>query len=249
MPVATRARHIGCDGAFNIRDIGGYSTASGRTIRCGLVYRADGLHRIPPGGASRLGHLGWRTVIDLRTTAEVAAGVFRADGVEVVNLPILRATWGIPEVTDIDPVEFLSDHYLEMLDEGAAAIAASIAILGSPTRLPAVFHCSAGKDRTGVLAALVLSSLGVPDEVVAADYHLSAVAVERLVAWLKATRPDLSEEMSRQPKALLSCPPEAMHTFLRGVRGRFGSVEGYLIGIGIGADGVRQLRNVLLDPA
>ena len=122
MPVATLARHIGCEGAFNLRDIGGYGTSSGRTVRLGVVYRADGLHRIPPGGASAIGKLGWRTVIDLRTTAEVAARVFRADGVEVINHPILQATWGVPDATDIDPVEFLSDHYVQMLDEGAAAI-------------------------------------------------------------------------------------------------------------------------------
>ena len=248
MPVATRARHIGCEGAFNLRDIGGYRTSSGRTVRRGVVYRADGLHRIPPGGASAIGHLSWRTVIDLRTTAEVAGGAFQADGVEVINLPILRATWGVPEATDIDPVEFLSDHYLQMLAEGAAAIAASFAVLGSPARLPAVFHCSAGKDRTGVLAALVLSVLGVDDEVVAADYHLSASAVERLVAWLNLTRPDLSEEMSRQPKALLSCPPEAMHRFLHALRARYGSVEGYLTGSGVRADTVYGLRQVLLEP-
>lgn len=249
MPVAARARRIGCEGAFNLRDLGGYRTCSGRTVRGGLVYRADGLHRIPSGRASALEHLGWRTVIDLRTPAEVAAGAFRADGVEVINLPILRATWGVPDATDIDPVEFLSDHYLQMLDEGAPAIAASFAVLGSPARLPAVFHCSAGKDRTGVLAALVLSVLGVDDEVVAADYHLSAWAVERLVAWLNLTRPDLSEEMSRQPKALLSCPPEAMHAFLDALRARFGSVEGYLMGIGVQADTLGGLRQGLLDPA
>lgn len=249
MPVATRPRHIRCEGAFNLRDIGGHRTCGGRTVRRGLVYRADGLHRIPPGGASAIGHLGWRTVIDLRTTAEFAAGAFRADGVEVINLPILRATWGVPEATDIDPVEFLSDHYFQMLDEGAAAIAASFAVLGSPARLPAVFHCSAGKDRTGVLAALVLSALGVDDERVAADYHLSASAVERLVAWLNLTRPDLSEEMSRQPQALLSCPPEAMRRFLHALRAQYGSVDGYLTGIGVRARTSNGLRQALLEPA
>ncbi len=248
MPVDARARHIECDGAFNIRDVGGYTTLSSHTVRSGMVYRADGLHRIPAGGASTLARLGWRTVIDLRTTGEVAQGVFQLGGVPVINLPILRTTWGIPENREIEPVSFLSDHYLQMLDEGAAAIAAAFTILGSPVRLPVVFHCSAGKDRTGVLAALVLSVLGVPDEVVATDYHLSAPAVERLVTWLRATRPDLSEEMSRQPKALLSCPPEAMHTFLDAVRRRFGSVEGYLIGIGVQPAELRQLREVLLDP-
>ncbi|MEJ7764003.1 MAG: tyrosine-protein phosphatase [Acidimicrobiales bacterium] len=249
MPVLSPGRHISCDGAFNIRDIGGYRTTSGRDVRRQAVYRADGLHRVPPAGAHALEHLGWRTVIDLRTTGEVDAGSFAAEGVVVVNLPILRATWGIPDAPVTDPVAFLSSHYLQMLDEGAAAIAASFAILSSPVRLPAVFHCSAGKDRTGVLAALVLSVLGVPDEVVAADYHLSGPAVERLVAWLSAAKPDLSEEMSRQPRSLLSCPPEAMHAFLTALRSRFGSIEGYLTGIGVEARELADLRRIMLEPA
>lgn len=248
MPVLSRARHIGCDGAFNIRDLGGYDTADGRSVRWQMLYRADGLHRIPAEATSSLDRLGWRTVLDLRTAGEVDAGAFGPEGPEVIHLPILRATWGVPEDTDIEPVSFLSTHYLQMLDEGAVAIAAAFAILASPARLPAVFHCSAGKDRTGVLAALVLSALGVPDEVVAADYHLSAAAVEQLVAWLVATRPDLSEEMARQPKAFLSCPPEAMRGFLDALRLRHGSVEGYLAGIGVGPACLEELGDGLLEP-
>lgn len=247
MPVLSRTRHIGCDGAFNIRDLGGYATTDGRSVRWQVLYRADGLHRIPPDATPVVARLGWRTVVDLRTTGEVEAGAFCAEGPETVHLPILRSTWGIPELTDIEPVEFLSTHYLVMLDEGAAAIASAIAILASPVRLPAVFHCSAGKDRTGVLAALVLASLGIPDDIIVADYHLSAGAVEQLVAWLAATRPDLGEEMSRQPKAFLSCPPEAMQTFLDALRARHGSVEEYLLGIGVAPSALTALRSNLLE--
>jgi len=78
MPAITRVRHVACEGAFNIRDIGVYSTFSGDTVRCGMVYRADGLHRVTAGAASALEPLRWRTAIDLRTTDEVAAGVYRA---------------------------------------------------------------------------------------------------------------------------------------------------------------------------
>jgi protein-tyrosine phosphatase len=247
MPVLSRVRHIPCDGAFNIRDLGGYEVADGRSVRWQVLYRADGLHRIPPDGRAAVGHLGWRTVLDLRTTGEVDVASFAAAGVEVVHLPILRETWGVPDVTDVDPVAFLSTHYLQMLDEGAGAIAGAFTILAAPVRLPAVFHCSAGKDRTGVLAALLLSALGVPDGVVAADYHLSATAVDQLVSWLNATRPDLVEEMSRQPKAFLSCPPEAMHVFLDALRARFGSVEGYLAGIGVDGDVLARLRGEMLE--
>ena len=247
-----RSRHIGCDGAFNIRDLGGYATDDGRAVRWHTLYRADGLHRIPPGAAAAVEPLGWRTVVDLRTNGEVDAGAFDGSalvGLEVVHLPMLRETWGIPEVTDIEPIEFLSTHYLEMLDAGAPSIAAAFAILASAERLPAVFHCSAGKDRTGVLAALVLASLGVPDDVIAADYHLSAAAVEQLVAWLKRTRPDLTEEMARQPPAFLSCPPEAMLLFLDVLADRNGSVEGYLAGIGVDGDVLERLRELVLEPA
>ncbi len=213
------------------------------------MYRADGLHRVPPGALRALDHLGLRTVIDLRTPGEVDAGTFAAKDTVVVNLPILRATWGIQEAPIDDPVSFLSSHYLEMLEEGASAIAASFSILSSPARLPAAFHCSAGKDRTGVLAALVLSVLGVPDEIVAADYNLSAEPVARLAAWLKTTGRDVSEEMSRQPKALLSCPAEAMQAFLEAVGRTFGSVERYLVGVGVEAETLERLRHVLLEPA
>ena len=249
MPVLSRARHIGCDGAFNIRDLGGYPTSDGGSVRWQVLYRADGLHRIPAEATSSLDHLGWRTVLDLRTAAEVDAGAFGPAGPEVIHLPILRTTWGVPEETDIEPISFLSTHYLQMLDEGATAIAAAFAILAAPVRLPAVFHCSAGKDRTGVLAALVLSALGVPDEVVASDYQLSAAAVEQLVAWLVASRPDLREEMARQPKAFLTCPPEAMLRFLDELRERHGSVAGYLADIGVGAGCLDELRAAALEPA
>lgn len=249
MAVLDTGRTIDCEGAFNIRDIGGYQSLGGRQVRSHLVYRADGLHRIPPEGVRALDHLALRTVIDLRTPGEVAAGAFATKDAVVVNLPILRATWGIQEVPIADPVDFLSSHYLEMLEEGRAAIAAAFAILSSPARLPAVFHCSAGKDRTGVLAALVLSVLGIPDEVVVADYNLSAEPVDRLAAWLRSTGRDVSEEMSRQPKALLSCPAEAMQAFLDAVAGTYGSVERFLIGIGVEAETLERLRDVLLEPA
>ncbi|MDQ3385652.1 MAG: tyrosine-protein phosphatase [Actinomycetota bacterium] len=248
MPVLSRTRHVACDGAFNLRDLGGYPTADGRSVRWQVLYRADGLHRIPASTTSSLEHLGWRTVLDLRTSGEVDAGAFRAAGIEVIHLPVLRATWGVPEVTDVEPVAFLSTHYLRMLDEGAGAIAAAFEILASPARLPAVFHCSAGKDRTGVVAALVLAVLGVPDDVIAADYHLSATAVEQLVAWLVATQPDRREEMARQPKAFLSCPPEAMLTFLDELRLRHGSVEAYLTAIGVAPASLDRLRDSLLEP-
>ena len=248
-PVSTR-RHIPLSACFNLRDLGGYAGHGGRVVRWGAVYRADGLHRLPPEECGELADLGIRTVVDLRTPAELeTAPSFCYDGIEVVHLPVLRETWGPAGTTvgeDDDPVEFLGARYMEMAEEGAAAIAATLQFIAAEARRPLVFHCAAGKDRTGVVAALLLSILGVSDDHIAADYHLSAQAMARLVDWIRANRPEAAEVMARQPSAMLDCPTEVIHEFLFALRFRHGSTDSYLDGIGVGADVRLALRAGLL---
>lgn len=245
----TVPRRIDCAGVFNLRDLGGYRTHDGRNVRWRTLFRADGLHRGGVVVPDQLCALGWRTVIDLRTSTEVDGGQFRSSGVDVVHLPMLRETWDVASVvadTD-DPVDFLAARYIEMTEQGATAIAAAFEILGAPTRLPAVFHCSAGKDRTGVLAALVLSSLGIDDEQIADDYHLSAPAMGSLVEWITTHRPEVAEHMARQATAFLSCPREAIGRFLDSLRERHGSVHGYLAAIGVDDGALAAVRDNLLE--
>jgi protein tyrosine/serine phosphatase len=239
-------------GCFNARDLGGLVTEDGRRLRAGVVYRADGLHRLPPGEVERLAAAGIRTVVDLRTAAELeVAPSFRGpDGIEVRHLPVLQAVWPKdefgPEIDD-DPVAFLVDRYAEMLDEGRDAIAAVFALLADPDRRPLAFHCSAGKDRTGVVAGLVLGLAGVPDDDIAEDYASSAEAMADLVAWIRRVRPQAATSMDEQPAAFLSCPADAMHGFLDVVRTRFGSVRSYLDSIGVPAATIAAVRDALLD--
>jgi protein-tyrosine phosphatase len=247
MRVLDGTRHIECDGAFNIRDLGGYVSDDGRAERWCTLYRADGLHRIPLVGLDRTRALAWRTVLDLRTMGERELATYCDGGVEVVHLPLLRQTWERFTLTnDTEPVSFLVERYLEMLVEGAASIAASIDILSSRSRLPAVFHCSAGKDRTGVLASIVLAVLGVRDEDIAMDYHLSASAMANLVDWVVATHPQLADHMAQQPPAMPACRPEAMLELLDRIRARYGSVDGYLGRVGVSDDTIERLRSNLL---
>jgi protein-tyrosine phosphatase len=251
MSVLSQDRHIVCDGAFNVRDLGGYPTTTGRTVRWHTLYRADGLHRIPAEAAATVAPLGWRTVLDLRTRGEFDDGAFAhaaAHGTEVIHLPVIREPWDITAVADAEPADFLASRYLDMLDEGVEALTTAVDLLASRSRLPAVFHCSAGKDRTGVLAALVLSVLGVPDEQIAQDYQLSASAMDKLVAWLVEAHPDRVDHMAQQPTTFLQCPPEAMLTFLEQLRDRFGSAEGYLTTSGVAPEALDRLRDVLLEP-
>ncbi|MDQ1396458.1 MAG: protein-tyrosine phosphatase [Acidimicrobiaceae bacterium] len=246
MRVLDGTRHIPCEGAFNVRDLGGYAGLDGREVRWCTLYRADGLHRVPESLGIAT-DLGWRTVLDLRTSNEHEAGAYLGAGPEVVHLPMIRETWDRTEIAaDTEPVAFLVDRYLEMLDEGAPTIASAIRILAAPTRLPAVFHCSAGKDRTGVLAAVVLSLIGVGDEDIARDYHLSSSAMAKLVEWVVASHPEHADTMTQQPAAILACPPEAMLEFLDRTRARYGSAVDYARSIGIDDVTIDALRALLL---
>jgi protein-tyrosine phosphatase len=241
-------RLLPSDGVFNLRDLGGYQAVDGRRTRWRTLFRADGLHRSAPAHPTIRG-LGWRTVLDLRTLAERDLGAYACEGVDVVHLPVLRQTWDSTEDTvDGDAVSFLAARYLDMAEEGAAAIATAFEIIASPGRLPAVFHCSAGKDRTGVLAALVLATVGVEDRDIAADYALSGRAMAKLAGWLAVEHPDVMDGMAQQSAALLACPPDAILRFLRSLRARFGSTDGYLSSIGVNAEARESVREALLQP-
>lgn len=245
MEAAIDPRHVACAGVFNIRDLGGYATTDGRQTPWRTLYRADGLHRVTPAAGARLADLGWRTVLDLRTVAERDRGAYDHPGAEVIHLPVLRETWDITSIADgYDAVEFLVQRYVEMLDEGAGAFAAAVEILAAPERRPAVFHCAAGKDRTGVLAALVLAVLGVPDLTIAEDYALSTAAMDELVVWYREERPEVVEQMAQQPAHLLACPPEAMLAFLAHLRLEHGSVRQYLVDAGTAPQALDDLSRI-----
>ena len=197
----------------------------------------------------RLGALGVRTVVDLRTTGEIAtAASVTADGIVVLHLPVLREVWRHDAFDDdeVDPVSFLVDRYLEMLDEGATAIAAVFELVATAGSRPLAFHCSAGKDRTGVIAALLLAVVGVADDDIADDYTTSAMAMEKLVEWVQGRGAEAADAMAKQPAAFLGCPPEAMHVFLARVRRQWGSVDGYLRSIGVDGATVTAVRQAFL---
>ena len=243
-------RHLALESIFNFRDLGGYETSDGRAVRWRRVYRADGVHRLGGDDLERVRALGIRTVLDLRTDGEVEArGRFPVDAHPVAyhHLPLLEATWD-PRTLNADTpaARFLADRYLDMLVEGAAAIAAALHLLGDAGSYPLLFHCAAGKDRTGVLAATVLSLLGVADDDIARDYALSREGMGRMTTWLEENAPEAVDAMADQPAAFLSAPPAAMRLFLDSMRSRHGSMQDYAEAIGIAEDLLHRVRENLL---
>ncbi len=241
-------RIIALDGAVNFRDLGGYAAGGGTRTRWRTLFRADGLGELTEADLSVLRSLGIRTVIDLRSGSELEGGRFDVDAHPVAfhHFPFIDE---LPDAQEFDRRPgLLGSQYLEMVRDAGAQILAALEVLAIPDALPAVFHCTAGKDRTGVLSAIVLSLLGVDEPTVVADYALSGAAMLRLRAKLVEKYPE-GRETIESIDEVFSAEPEQMEVLLDHVRDRYGSVGAYVEGLGAGPDLVEGLRRALLEPA
>jgi protein tyrosine/serine phosphatase len=235
-PLETRSTTQALPARFNLRDLGGVETTGGGRVATGRLYRGASLHRLEPEHVEALAAFGIRTAIDLRTTAEVESGGFAGDGAAVRHLPIFETG---PDLGDPgeESARVLADAYLWMLDEGPDAIRSAIDLLGDPDNAPAVVYCAAGKDRTGVVCAIVLSLVGVGRDAIAADYALSDAPASALREWHLDHGTPLDQLAAA---GVFRAPREAMELFLASVDERFGSLDAYLAGIDIDVETTRR---------
>jgi protein-tyrosine phosphatase len=245
-------RDIALADTFNLRDLGGYPTVDGRRVRWRRLFRGAGLQRLAGADVEIVRDLGLVTAIDLRTADELATrGRYPSDVLPLAfhHLPMIGAIW---DLTDLDPDEapehYLVARYREMLVDGSPTIADTMRILSGVERLPAVFYCAAGKDRTGVLAALVLDALRVEPASIVADYHLSKERVEQIRARALAGAGDVPSAMLDQPPAFMQAPAGAMELLLAWIREEHGSTPAYLEGIGVSRETLAALADNLLEP-
>lgn len=246
-------RRITLEACFNFRDLGGHRAAGGRTVRAGLLYRADTLHRLTAGDLDVLRSLGLRTVIDLRTQGELdrfGRVALSEDEVTHHHLPVfdeVRTREAAPDAEAPVPAA-RGELYVRMVEGGAQALADAITLLTRPGALPAVFHCTAGKDRTGVLAALVLGHLGVPDDDIAADYALTEEAMALTRTWVQVHDLELASHFAAYPDWVFEARAETMQAFLAAVRARHGSITGVIESLGVAPATLASLSSALLDP-
>lgn len=246
--LSSEARFVPMEEVFNFRDLGGYRGIGGRQVRRGVLYRADSLARLDGADLQTFLSLGIRTVLDLRDTETVRkhgrVPAFR--GQLYVNVQPQNVRYGWDEYRDgMDLARFIADRYLDMAAESMTHFARALETLASPKRLPAVFHCQVGRDRTGVLAALVLTLLGVADDEIAEDYALSAEAELRFATAQRARDPHAVAD----PPHLVATPAQAMRLFLADLESRYGGATGYARAAGLGAYVIAGLRRGLLQPA
>ncbi|HET9895269.1 MAG TPA: tyrosine-protein phosphatase [Streptosporangiaceae bacterium] len=243
--ISVSGRHVPVGGTLNFRDIGGYSVGGGGSTAWRTLLRSDALHRLDRPGLSRLAQLNLRSVLDLRIAEEVRIAPsplaeFASWRTEHTHLSLVGA-----DFSQLPPE--LDGVYSFIVDKRSAAVGAAIKALARPGALPALVHCTAGKDRTGIVIAFTLAVIGVPDEFIAADYALSSMyleADETPVIGQIAADSGLGDQLT---EALLASPPELILDALDRARQQAGSIEGYLARNGLTRSDVAALRSVLVE--
>lgn len=227
------SRILPLQGCRNARDVGGYAAADGTsTVRWRMLLRSEKLNHLTDGDRDVLADLDLRTVIDLRTAHEIGDRPDRLDGLGVDRFhipPLLDLTADLPSD--------LADLYVYMVDESGDAIAAAVRQLAQPGALPALVHCTAGKDRTGLLIAMVLDLVGIDEAVIVEDYVLSNASLG-----LVGTGVD-------EPMLYHRVYEEWLVNALAHLRARYGSTADYLKAHGVGDATIAALRSSLLDAA
>jgi Protein tyrosine/serine phosphatase len=234
-------RRIPLEGAFNVRDLGGYAATGGKTTQWGRIFRADGLHKLTAQDQLELLNRGIRTVVDLRHEHEVREfrNVFAdSDVVSYHNISLIN-----PAATTRRDIRCLGDMYMDMVDNAQPLLKQVMELLAEKEG-GALFHCSAGKDRTGVVSGLLLGLAGVSRETIVADYELTGPNIVPIMGELRKGIPDIvPEEMAQE---LLGCAPSNMVMLLDHLEERYGGAEAYLRGIGLTEEQLGKLRSKLV---
>lgn len=259
----------GCD---NSRDLGGLPTVDGRTTRRGVLLRSDTLQELTGPDVARLrDDFGLRTVIDLRAPAEAARegrgplgdpdprpGADTDTGlgadrppVGYHNLSFLTGEYVMPDdprfpliVADLD-AEDRVEHYLDYLRRAGDVVATALTVIARPGGTPAVFHCAAGKDRTGVLSALISDLVGVERDAIVDDFVLTNERIDKIDARL-ARLPSYRRERAKLSKDRMSCRPEVMRGFFDGVDKIWGGPAAFAATHGFGDPELHRLRSLLV---
>ena len=238
---------IALHGASNFRDLGGLSGDGGRRVRRTLVYRSDHLGRLNDDDLQRLNTLGVTHCVDLRGAHECQALPNRLPGITIEHLSIdptvLRRVRERQQqgqaLGRAEAVELMQETYQDFVRLRGPVFGQLLARIAG-REAPLVFHCTAGKDRTGMAAALLLGALGVHRDDVMTDYLLTNRLYRRDARVEEAAPPEVLE-------VLWQVQPEFLHTAWRCIDEEFGGIDAYLAGpVGLDAAARERLRERLL---
>ena len=242
-------RHHPFEACFNFRDIGGYPAMDGHSVKWGLYYRAGRQDRMTDADLNKLRDLGVKTQIDLRKSDEVqeqGRGPLPEMGARYFHLPVIPDGGSDKLAQLVGDTGISGKRYLGYLSFGPDTWLQMCDIFAEAEQHPIVIHCTAGKDRTGVSTAFLLTILGVPREVIELDYLLTNRDVPRQIDFLESNSL-LPEGMDKATMAHHAGVPEtAMKDFLDGMESEYGGTMAYLQSIGVGDYTMDKIRAAFL---
>jgi protein-tyrosine phosphatase len=239
-------RALDWDGCVNVRDLGGLPVEGGGETRYGVLVRADNVRKLSDDGWDALAEHGVTRIVDLRWPEELAEDPPRDVDIDVVHVSLLGV---LDENYEDDVDEYMaagdatgywSSFYIQMLEQYRDNFGTVVAALADAPPGVALFHCAGGKDRTGLIAALVLRAAGVSVDEIAHDYSLTGANLTS--GWVDAA-PD--EEERRRRRFKQQTPAEAMERTVRALEERHGDVASYLRAAGVGDEQLVRLRERL----
>jgi protein tyrosine/serine phosphatase len=238
-------RDLVWDGCLNVRDLGGLPTQDGSATRFGSVVRADNIHKLSEDGWRALTDYGVTRIVDLRVADELAEDPPRELEVDVVHVSVFDvdgAFWAALDarLARFDAVVHKREGYLATLDRCRSRFGDAFAAVANAPAGIVLVHCVGGKDRTGLVSALLLRNAGVGVDEIAADY---ALAEERLTELREAELAAVTDEADRERLLRLSgAPAAAMRGVLEELDRRYGGVGGYLHEAGVDDDTLARAR-------
>jgi protein-tyrosine phosphatase len=241
------------EGCLNVRDLGGLPTEDGRRTRPGAVVRSDNVRRLTDAGWRSLAEHGVTRIVDLRWPEELAEDQPRDVDIDVVHVSVLGESYDSDYVTELDAhlasVDDVTEHYawsyVDFLERYRDRFGRAFAAVADAEGA-VVVHCMGGKDRTGLVSALLLRLAGVSHEEIGEDYAVSAANLApRNEQWLA----DAADEPEREKRRRLTeTPAEAMIAVIGEVERRYGDVASYLRAAGVTDEQIGRLRERLVDP-
>ncbi|WP_052345855.1 tyrosine-protein phosphatase [Paucisalibacillus sp. EB02] len=252
-------REVHLEGCFNFRELGGYKTSDGRSVKSGILFRSGNLSRLTELDIATIGKLGIKNICDLRDDDEIGKHPDPVlKGAMWNHIPMINDEKAVRQVGDLShfesklinskPGEMLVNLNQDLVANTTAFAKIFRVLLNEPGK-PMLFHCMAGKDRTGAVAALLLSTIGVPLDIIEEDYLYTNNTLDAMQEGFNAigyTMPDYIDKEVVQ--AMYEARVEYIRAFFNEIERVYGSVESYLLnGIGLEKEDINLLRSHLLD--
>ena len=239
-------RRIPLEGCVNFRDLGGYPTTDGRVVKWRCLFRSDSPNSLTEADVQTVtGTLGIVAVVDLRSNGGVVddgRGLLALSGIGYHQFPLLERRGFLPPTSGEEVEKRLTDMYQWILFNAGTLIAQAFTTLAQPVNQPALFHCSAGKDRTGVLSATILEVLGVSREDIVDDYLMTNDVIDGILARLHEM-PGF-EHSTREG---IMAPRSAIDKYLDVTQSEFGGSEAYLLHHGVRQGTIDNFRDSMLE--